>query len=1251
MRTGIGGMLRNFLRRNSTRDMTSPASPGVATVFWLERSEVPTEPQFTAIFPRAPDQVSFVYPVTFVCSECGRTFAENVPFILDEVERPDLWFDAIECGLARFRCPAGHEPPDPINTLLRDSGGRLIFVPGDDVGPREWRSAVAAIVSDLPPGALPDGRIEVSVVRRSELRDVLTALPSGESGPCQPLSELLAETEGNDRARIIALERAASRISKDQQPLEWAQVMFGLGYTRLAMGDVSARSRRALRAAIAVYDANADVGQRALAQHFLGIAAWGAWKASSRPLYEALDEAIYASRAAVSGLDPETERSTWVTSQSTLGTALLARGTDADIEEALGAIGAALQRLPPELEDQRPQIQIDLASALFQHGEDARALEQFDAVARAVGLNPLLSWMQGQLKLLDVAERPLAWAGLAQPLAHGLLATRQVGQRVHNVEQAITLLEGVLRDAPGAAPETLLQAETELAYAYRLRMLGDKGENLRRALEHSQAALERCSREKQPEDWAWAQVQLGMTLRALRPFGESDLNLARAIAAFEAAWANSAAMTAAARLDCGAELAMAYWQRGRTGDLDRAIALLADVVEQAERDAPESWPGWCGNLATLRVARNEDGDAAAAIAGLNTALGVLAKRAWPDDASANDRDAPLAGQPPPGWAWANPARAGDLPAEVMEAAYAYAARTGAARPGEMPAGGMKAVVAQRDWATLQALLGHAWESRRDGDRQVNIEEAIQAGRAALKVFTAERFPQPCWVAAGNLARVLIEAKRWEEAYNALETAIRAADADYLSAVTDQTKGVAAGQIAHIYCSMVDVCLHLDSRPHAEALRWAEEGRSRVLRDQLAAIEIPPPPGHEADPRFGRERHLLAQLRELQQQQESGSPEIRRPLVDEQANVRQELRELWEEFESDAETAGYVALRRGERFEWSEFRAWLDRQGPRVALLEYFTLEDSLVAFLALPTKAEPAVYPVKLSPHDVDMLRKQCEREVYRYDPEWPLEETWQGLAAPLVAPVLPALAGVDLLYIVPHGSLHGVPLHAIAVDGRTLLDETAVAYAPSAIVARRLTGAPSQEETTKALVVGNPTGDLEHAEDEANAIGRWFGVEPIVGPKARVETVASSLKHAQIAHFACHAFFDLADPFSSGLELADGVLTAHDIQRDQISASRIILSACETAMVEAREGDELFGLSRAFIYCGVPTLVATMWGVDDPATQGIMLAFYNGWHAQNPQSRPGRPAQALREAMLQARDAGAHTHLWAPFIMIGNPF
>ena len=53
------------------------------------------------------------------------------------------------------------------------------------------------------------------------------------------------------------------------------------------------------------------------------------------------------------------------------------------------------------------------------------------------------------------------------------------------------------------------------------------------------------------------------------------------------------------------------------------------------------------------------------------------------------------------------------------------------------------------------------------------------------------------------------------------------------------------------------------------------------------------------------------------------------------------------------------------------------------------------------------------------------------------------------------------------------------------------------------------------------------------------------------------------------------------------------------------MLSACETRLGQLSRGDELLGLERAFLRAGVPTVVASLWKVDDAATHALMVEFY----------------------------------------------
>ena len=92
-----------------------------------------------------------------------------------------------------------------------------------------------------------------------------------------------------------------------------------------------------------------------------------------------------------------------------------------------------------------------------------------------------------------------------------------------------------------------------------------------------------------------------------------------------------------------------------------------------------------------------------------------------------------------------------------------------------------------------------------------------------------------------------------------------------------------------------------------------------------------------------------------------------------------------------------------------------------------------------------------------------------------------------------------------------------------------------------------------------------------------------------------------------------------------------------------VTLSACETQLGELSAGDELVGLSRAFIYAGTPSLVATLWSVDDKSTRFLMERFY-GYLKEG----HGK-ASALRQAQLETMEEYPSPYYWAPFTLFGD--
>lgn len=72
-----------------------------------------------------------------------------------------------------------------------------------------------------------------------------------------------------------------------------------------------------------------------------------------------------------------------------------------------------------------------------------------------------------------------------------------------------------------------------------------------------------------------------------------------------------------------------------------------------------------------------------------------------------------------------------------------------------------------------------------------------------------------------------------------------------------------------------------------------------------------------------------------------------------------------------------------------------------------------------------------------------------------------------------------------------------------------------------------------------------------------------------------------------------------------DGYWEIYEIyESDLRNTNLVILSACDTSLGEFSKGDEIVNLSRAFFYAGVPTVVSTLWAIDDEATAMLMESF-----------------------------------------------
>lgn len=144
------------------------------------------------------------------------------------------------------------------------------------------------------------------------------------------------------------------------------------------------------------------------------------------------------------------------------------------------------------------------------------------------------------------------------------------------------------------------------------------------------------------------------------------------------------------------------------------------------------------------------------------------------------------------------------------------------------------------------------------------------------------------------------------------------------------------------------------------------------------------------------------------------------------------------------------------------------------------------------------------------------------------------------------------------------------------------------------------------------------------------------------------------VLHLATHGILDAKRPQFSGLALSlvgdednDGYLRVDEVFNLRLSASLVMLSACETGLGELKRGDGVSGLARAFMYAGGSTVGVSLWSVSDEATAVLMSGFYKHRFSNESASAPA----SLRATQLEMIAGGRFSapFYWAPFVLVGE--
>ncbi|QNH59145.1 CHAT domain-containing protein [Limnospira indica] len=457
----------------------------------------------------------------------------------------------------------------------------------------------------------------------------------------------------------------------------------------------------------------------------------------------------------------------------------------------------------------------------------------------------------------------------------------------------------------------------------------------------------------------------------------------------------------------------------------------------------------------------------------------------------------------------------------------------------------------------------------------------------------------------------------------------------------------------VYRGMVEVCLELGR--YQDAIEYVDRSKARNLVELIAT--------RDAYPGGVIPENIRQQLQSLK------------------IAIYQEERRLQEEENPDTTHLNQLRQQKQqlEPYKPLHFQAMQELLDEETAILEWYILPDKFLTF----TLTAQSLNLWTSSEEDLQQLidwTNAYRRDYYTNKDQWRetiaqrLEELAQILHLDEILQNLRQnFPNCQKLILIPHRYLHLFPLHALPVhlpsspnpllpdgekganfpssplyqvgrgaggegsEGKFLQDlfPKGVTYAPNCQLLQQAQNRP-RFNFKRLFAIQNPTEDLGWADVEIETIRTLFPNPDILETeKATTAKLLDNqrqelLRQTHHLYFSCHAAFNPNSPLDSGLLLADGVLTLENIiaKLNLSNCSLVTLSACETGQVAVDRTDEYISLSSGFILAGSPSVLVSLWSVNQVSTALLLIRTY-----ELLQQQPGQLAQSLQKAQKWLRE------------------
>jgi CHAT domain-containing protein/predicted negative regulator of RcsB-dependent stress response len=531
---------------------------------------------------------------------------------------------------------------------------------------------------------------------------------------------------------------------------------------------------------------------------------------------------------------------------------------------------------------------------------------------------------------------------------------------------------------------------------------------------------------------------------------------------------------------------------------------------------------------------------------------------------------------------------------------------------------------------------------------------LSAARPLLDSATqAVDFPETAWQAWFHLGRMNEKLGRNEEAVVSYKNSITIIEKIRGNLTIDEFKSIYFDSKREVYDRLLRLLLKLN-KP-VEAFQISEQARARAFYDILANKKIDykgSVPGDLISLEQAK-RLEIQKLYKLLQRGYISSGDDQGSRNTGMVQLREALESAQGEYEDIIQriklhNPAYAEMVTVQPANINDLMAALDE---KTALLAYWISSNELICWSITKEGITCKTYPT--GDKAVSLLVEKTRKAIESNSMD-EMNNDLSLLYSMLISPVENIIASYTNLVIIPNGPLHFLPFQALLnPNGEFLVQKYNLIYEPSEsvfMICKNRKAKPGSRFMGMALsdiVLENKQG-LPGTEDELKKILSLFPDNISTFGKQSTETfVKKNASDYNFVHFATHGSYNYEQPLYSYLlfqptDEDDGRLNVYEVFEMNINASLVTLSACETGLGNISQGDELVGLSRAFLFAGSSSVIVSLWAVADYPTALLMTNFYRYLKDHNLQ-------EALTLAQRDIIKIYPQPLYWSPFILIGN--